>query len=228
MILATYSLPGCPNVFASGNVTVNETPIVSVNDVTICSGESATLTANPSLLGGIYSWSPNGQTTQDILVNPIVNSTYSVIYTLNGCPSNSISSNVTVIQNPTINVSVSQNILTADQAGATYQWLDCLNSNDPISGENGQTYLALMNGEYAVEISLNGCMDTSDCYVVNTNDMIETDFISGIKLYPNPFNDLLNIVSDERLIGSKLILFKQATSPRLGSWTGFAASARGA
>jgi hypothetical protein len=202
----TYSLAGCPNVFSSGNVIVNETPIVSVNDVTICIGESATLTANPSLMGGIYSWSPNGQTTQDILVNPIVNSIYSVFYTLNGCPSNSITSNVTVIQNPSITVSLSQNILTADQTGATYQWLDCLNNNLPISGENSQTYLALVNGEYAVEINLNGCVDTSECYLVNTNDLIETDFISGIKLYPNPFNDLLNVVSDECLIGLKLIL----------------------
>jgi Secretion system C-terminal sorting domain/FG-GAP-like repeat len=58
------------------------------------------------------------------------------------------------------------NGLSALQENATYQWIDCNNSNLPIAGETDQTFVALTSGNYAAEISLNGCNITSDCYDV--------------------------------------------------------------
>jgi len=60
---------------------------ISVNDASICDGVSATLDANVSEAGGTYLWSPNGETSASITVNPISNETYTVTYTMGGCSS---------------------------------------------------------------------------------------------------------------------------------------------
>ena len=56
--------------------------------------------------------------------------------------------------------------LTADQTGATYQWLDCDNNYAIINGETNQSYNPAGTGNYAVEVNMNGCVDTSACFLV--------------------------------------------------------------
>ena len=63
--------------------------------MTICDGDSAVLTAIPTQPGGVYSWSPGGQTTPSITVNPSTNTTYTVP-TLGGCTPNNATGIVTV------------------------------------------------------------------------------------------------------------------------------------
>jgi len=53
--------------------------------------------------------------------------------------------------------------INANAFGAVYQWLDCTNNFAPIIGENNQSFIATNSGSYAVEISVNGCTDTSRC-----------------------------------------------------------------
>ena len=69
--------------FASPSVTISTVP-----GTTICSGDTATLTANPtggSGSGYTYSWS-TGATTQAISVSPTTTTTYTVTVTdANGC-----------------------------------------------------------------------------------------------------------------------------------------------
>lgn len=89
--------------------------------------------------------------------------------------------------------------LEAQQSGAVYQWLDCQNSFAPISGANDSSFTAVSNGQYAVAITLNGCTDTSACYLVNTVSLPSRAFAAlGINIYPNPGTDLLQL-SGERL-----------------------------
>ena len=57
--------------------------------------------------------------------------------------------------------------LTADQTGATYQWLDCDNNYAVINGETNQSYTPAVTGNYAVEVNMNGCIDTSACFLVD-------------------------------------------------------------
>ena len=57
--------------------------------------------------------------------------------------------------------------LTADQNNATYQWLDCDNNNSPITGETAQSYTPTVTGNYAVEVTLNGCSTISECTLVD-------------------------------------------------------------
>ncbi len=70
-----------------------------------------------------------------------------------------------------VDSSVTQNgaVLTANESGANYQWLDCNNGYNPISGETNQTLNASSRGSYAVEVTKNGCSDTSACYTVKKN-----------------------------------------------------------
>ncbi len=100
-----YSLNGCSSNTATSTVTVTPFPTVSVNNSTICAGESTTLTATPSSSGGTYAWTPGGNSSSSINVSPTSSTTYSVTYSLGGCTSSAAISNVTV--NPTFNLSES-------------------------------------------------------------------------------------------------------------------------
>ncbi len=83
--------------------------------------------------------------------------------------------------------------LTANQSGATYQWLDCNNSNEPIEGETNQSFTATENGSYAVTVTFNGCTGTSDCIMITGIGINYIDSANDYKLYPNPANDLVNL-----------------------------------
>lgn len=83
-------------------------------------------------------------------------------------------------------VSVSGVTLMANQSGATYQWLDCNNGYAPIAGETGQSFTATVNGSYAVEVTLNGCIDTTSCENITTIGITENTLDMSILIYPNP------------------------------------------
>lgn len=77
------------------------------------------------------------------------------------------------------------NLLTADESGATYQWLDCP-AMTTVSGANGQSYTATANGDYAVIVINNGCSDTSACYAITSVGLVENDFGNELLVFPNP------------------------------------------
>jgi gliding motility-associated-like protein len=62
---------------AIGIINVNQLPIVSATSDTICAGDTATLTANSTIAGTTYSWSPGG-IGSPITVNPKVTTIYTV------------------------------------------------------------------------------------------------------------------------------------------------------
>ena len=49
------------------------------------------------------------------------------------------------------------------------------------------------NGNYAVQVTQNECVDTSDCYDVTTILVTDNDFAKGIKVFPNPTDGLLKL-----------------------------------
>lgn len=104
------------------------------------------------------------------------------IKTVDGCDS-SIDRYASITKIDT-SVLVSGNVLTANQSGATYAWLDC-QTGQKIAGASANVYTATQNGLYAAIISLNNCVDTSNCHAVNSFSL------SGIKnlqykIVPNP------------------------------------------
>lgn len=110
-----------------------------------------------------------------------------VAYILNSCTLTSASSTVDITQIDNA-IQQSGNQLLSQQAGANYQWLDCDNGYAPISGEASQSFAPLADGLYAVEITLNGCVDTSQCLVYSTISISEEAFESFV-YYPNPTAD---------------------------------------
>ncbi len=82
--------------------------------------------------------------------------------------------------------------LSANQTGASYQWLDCSNSLTPVSGETNQTFAVSTGGDYAVRIDMNGCTDTSSCHTVAFTGLPSENYF-GLSLYPNPTSGQLNV-----------------------------------
>lgn len=66
------------------SVTYTGVTLTATGSDTICPGIQKILTASSTLGGGSYLWS-NGATTQAILVEPTLTTTYTVTYILNGC-----------------------------------------------------------------------------------------------------------------------------------------------
>ncbi len=103
----------------------------------------------------------------------------------NGCDS-LVTLDLTINSVSDITTSISGVTIFANNTGATYQWLDCLNNNSVITSETGQSFTATANGNYAVELTENGCVDTSACVSVTTVGIIENSFGNGLMVYPNP------------------------------------------
>lgn len=188
----SYTVDGCTSTLETGTVTVTPTPTVNVADQIICPGEAATLTAIPSPAGGTYLWSPGGETTSSIVVNPTSTASYGVVYTESGCESATEFSSVTVLPNPNTSVNASGGMMTAVQTSANYQWLDCDNAMNPLGGEVNQSFVPSTTGNFAVEINLGGCVDTSTCYTLLAIDN-EKLLNANFSVYPNPAKELITI-----------------------------------
>lgn len=107
-----------------------------------------------------------GTTTTTAPIQTLGNST--ITWTFDDGNGNVITQIQNVI-NPTIDntVAVSGPIITANETVASYQWVDCDNTFAPISGEVNQSFTATVTGNYAVELTLQGCVTTSACELID-------------------------------------------------------------
>lgn len=88
-------------------------------------------------------------------------------------------------------------IYSLDQVHS-YQWLDCL-ADTIIPGETQSYFSPTYNSNYAV-ITQNGvCIDTSDCIPFTAIGIGDINYISQIKLYPNPTNGKINISAPDEV-----------------------------
>lgn len=99
---------------------------------------------------------------------------------------------VTVTDVLDMSVSMSGNEITANELNATYRWLDCNDSHVAIDGETGMVFTANVNGDYAVEVTKNACVDTSDCVNALTVGLTSIDSPT-LSIYPNPTAGQVNI-----------------------------------
>jgi hypothetical protein len=177
------------------DIVINGLPTVVANAsaTTVCSGSEVTLTGGGA---DLYTW--NNGVFDDVAFVPNQTQYYNVV----GVDANTLCANidsveVTVVDLPDTSVVQNGNQLAAVLSGATYRWLDCDDGYSFITGEDQQTFLTSNSGNFAVEVTLNGCTDTSSCYnvfVVGLEQEMEKENV--LLLYPNPSNGIFQMISD--------------------------------
>ncbi|PKR81183.1 hypothetical protein CW751_06250 [Brumimicrobium salinarum] len=108
------------------------------------------------------------------------------------------------------NISASGGILTADENNAQYQWINCATSH-PINGAIQQTFSPAVDGDYAVVLEKQGCIDTSACIPVSSLGL--TYFNEDLQLlaYPNPTRNSIHITLNGLRNEKHTIQFVNAT-----------------
>ena len=160
------------------DIIIGSTPLTgSVTDA-ICNNDSIVVN------GTVYN--ANNPSGTEVFVNGGAN----------GCDS-TVTVNLNVL--PAIDTSLINNnpTLTANEVGAAYQWLDCDNGNAVINGETSQSFTATVTGNYAVQITVGNCIDTSACENVTVVGIDELSKAS-VNIYPNPNNGIFNIITSEQ------------------------------
>lgn len=117
----------------------------------------------------------------------------------NGCDS-IVKLKLTIV-NVNNTVSLNDEVLTANQTGATYQWVDCNNGNSHIQGATARSYTITSNGSYAVKITKNGCTKISDCYNMTNLGIADVEQLQ-ITIHPNPADNFIyiqNIKPDSKI-----------------------------
>ncbi len=174
----TYTLTATANGCTSNDdVTVNVVPgpTVTVNNATICGGQTATLIATTTATGGAYLWSPGGATTQTIDVSPTITTTYTVTYSNGNCSSAPATGVVTVSASPTLSVNSSTICpgasatltATASPSGGTYLWSPNGETTQTISVSPATTTT------YSVSYNLNGCSSSTANGTVTVSNAVD-------------------------------------------------------
>ncbi len=175
---ATTHIDGSLLNFALSGPTSNFVVGVStVNDITdaICPGSTYSFGSQTLTAPGVYT-----QTFPSALLCDSV-----VRLTLTAGVNDAVTSNGTTI--------------TAQQAGATYQWVDCNNGNQPIANETGQSFTPTANGSYAVTITSGSCTTTSACVTITTAGIPSVSAMAAVQVFPNPVVDQLVVKSGSGL-----------------------------
>jgi gliding motility-associated-like protein len=168
------------------HITALPSPLVNVNDTSICIGQTAKLIANGA---ATYSWSA-GATAAGIntaTVTPAITSTYTVTGTMGGCTSTDISivtvnpypvADFTMSPSGIIKPNTSVSFTDGSTIGSSLLW----NFDDPLSGLDNTSILSFPSHEYATEgiycvtlIATNSgkCSDTtSNCITVEPDKII--------------------------------------------------------
>jgi hypothetical protein len=196
----TYTVTGTTNGCtgtAVSTVTVKPKPTITVNSPSICSGQTANLTASGA---SSYSWT-GGLTPTSNPITPILTTTttYTVTGTLNGC-TGTAALTVTVKPNPTVSVN-SPSVcngqtanLTASGA-STYSWTGGL-----AAISNPTTPILTTTTTYTVTGTTNGCTGTA---------------VSTVTVKPNP---IVSVNSPSICNGQTASL--TASGATTYSWTG--------
>ena len=91
---------------------------------------------------------------------------------------------------------------TVEQLGSTlqsaaldvdYQWLDCDNNYLAILGETDSILEPVTGGNYAVQLSFEECVDTSDCFEILLVGQLEQDRFITFKIHPNPSTGIYQV-----------------------------------
>ncbi len=213
------SVSGCDSIIKT-NLTI--VPYLSAQqNINICYGNSFSIGSSTYTQSGTYSDTLKNTSGCDSIISTILtvlplnktkqsftickgdfvqvgNNKYTTASTYfdtlqakNGC--DSIVETTVNINNVNTQLTVSKTTINAQAVSATFQWLNCGNNYSLIAGEVSNSYTAQINGDYAVEVTQNSCVDTSTCIAITSVGVGELIDDLGFNIYPNPAKDILNI-----------------------------------
>ncbi len=192
---------GCISANLSiSNVTVNPTPTITVNSGAICSGSS-------------FSMVPSGASTYTYssgtsIVNPLMNSSYTVTGTnALGCISANLSiSNVTV--NPTPTITVNSGMICT---GESFSITPAGASTYTYSSGSSVVSPTLTTTYSVTGTSLLGCVSQSPTtltvFVSPCTGIDELDNNKSIIFYPNPFKNEIYVKTEADILNKKYLIY---------------------
>lgn len=186
-----------PSLFGTAKLFNN-----TIKNVSICKGES-------------YSF-PDGSTQ-----NNITSSFTQVSNLVGGSGCDSIVETKVYVTDVNVAVTTSGNNITATNDNGTYKWLDCNNGNAVIQGETDQLFTATQNGNYAVEVTEEGCKRTSECVAIIVAGT-SSYMLDGLSLVPNPAVsscEILNVdgeLSNVRILNMEGEIVKEISNYQSG------------
>jgi hypothetical protein len=192
--------PGATYIWSTGDTTraiivaATDNYSVVVTDGNGCEGtDSVDLSFLPDAVldtavsaCGSFTWIDGDTYVADTLVSIVVAGGAA-----NGCDSIiNLDLDITLIDTTVTQAGAT---LTANAIGVTYQWVDCDNGNASIENATGQTFTPTANGNYAVQITDNGCVVQTSCVNVTGLSIRGIGDASVMNLYPNPTDNMLTI-----------------------------------
>ncbi|MBA2612877.1 MAG: T9SS type A sorting domain-containing protein [Bacteroidetes bacterium] len=211
-LTSTYSVTGTSTIGCNTTIpqliSVGTSPTISIisSSNTICSGNNVTLNATGA---ANYTWS-TGSNNSQIIVNPLVNTTYTLIGTsLSGCISNTTQV-ITTIPLPTISIT-SSNSLICIGSNAVLTASGAVNYTWSTGSYNSQiTVSPTMNWIYNLTgVDNNGCINYAN-YLQNVTvcvDIEKNSLFSTIEIYPNPNNGEFYIDLPQNSVGGSVEIF---------------------
>jgi len=153
-------------------VKVNPLPTITISgDSLLCFGDSTTLLAHGA---STYRWN-TGSTNATNTVHPTTSTLYTAIGKASGTGCLNEASLFVKVNSP-IDTSLfneNQEVIKANEPDASYKWMKCVDGGTYVSQEKGtaQRFSIQEGGSYAVAITKNGCLDTSNCHFVPKNTL---------------------------------------------------------
>jgi subtilisin-like proprotein convertase family protein/uncharacterized membrane protein len=184
-VIITNTTTTCVSTSASGVVTINPLPTVTVNSPGICAGTPATVTASPGVAGTYsFAWTvPAGATAPGNIstFTTLVAGTYSVVLTntTTTCVSASASGTVSVdplptatVNNPTVCAGTPATVTATPGVAGVYDYAWTVPAGATAPG-NVASFTTTIAGTYSVILTNNvtGCVSISYSGIVTVNPL---------------------------------------------------------
>lgn len=208
-------ITGCPTFTNQFQITVSEVEVNAGSDINICVGLPIVLGATSA--DSIY-WL-NGVQDSVAFVPDSSRFYYAKAENSIGCKAiDSVFVNVVTLQ-AGITLDNTNATLEATPSNLNYSWMFC-DSGMLVPSENEYRFSVPVNGYYSVIISdtSSGCIDTSNCVLVNMVGLDNVYNSKELKLYPNPTKDFIQF-SVENISEVKSIRMIDMQGRVLQVWT---------
>jgi hypothetical protein len=176
----TYISPSGKKMTVSGNYTdtiPNATGCDSIISIELKIGKNSKSTIYP--VSCVSFVSPDGMqiwTSSGIYSNTIPSAT--------GC--DSVITIKLTVRKVVVTARLIDKQILADATSGTFRWFNFSGQYNVIEGAVGRLYTPSYSGEYAVEVTQNGCVDTSALFLVIVSGSELNTLDSRVSIYPNP------------------------------------------